>query len=115
GIQHVDIHDHGFRVDQRLLVADIQRLPSLGRSFSTCLCVGSVLNHCSAPEVIAGIATALRTGGLLVLEFESSRSFEFLGSASWGRAVALVQTVYQDRVVKLWAYSPGHIRALLES
>ena len=75
---HVDIHSAGFSHDQRLVIADIQRLPPLGMTFATCLCVGSVLNHCTAAEVIANIHSVLRPGGMLLLEFESSRSFALL-------------------------------------
>jgi SAM-dependent methyltransferase len=114
-ILHVDLDSQRFSQTQIGLVADIQRLPSLGAQFDICLCVGSVLNHCDAAAVISGIRDALKPGGKLILEFESSTSLELLFSRHFNRSATVISTFYQDRTIRLWAYSERYVTDLLSN
>jgi SAM-dependent methyltransferase len=110
---HVDLHTGPFAPGQRVLVADIQNLPPLDRSFDACLCVGSVLNHCDAASVIHNIAHAMKPGGRLVLDFETSASFELLTNGAFLQSATVIDTFYQHHSIRLWAYAEGYVRSLL--
>jgi hypothetical protein len=112
-VVHVDIHAGRFVPGQTAVIADIQCLPHLDGRFSHCICVGSVINHCDAAAVIAGVSEALEVGGTFILEFETSRSLELLFSHHFNRAATVVSTFYQDRTIRLWAYSERYLRSLL--
>jgi hypothetical protein len=114
-ILHIDLDSQRFSQTQIVLVADIQRLPSFGAKFDICLCVGSVLNHCDAAAVIFGISESLKLGGKLILEFESSSSLELLFSHDFNRSAAVISTFYQDRTIRLWAYSERYVTDLLSA
>jgi SAM-dependent methyltransferase len=73
---HVDIHPERLLRVNTAVVADIQRPLPFAQVFAACLCVGSVLNHCDAAAVISSLAASLKTGGQLIIEFETSRSLE---------------------------------------
>ena len=114
-ICHVDLHGNGFTRDQRLILGDVQALPEFCHLFDFCICVGSVINHCDAAVVISEICRVLKPGGRLILEFESSHSFEFLLSTPFRKSAAIVTTLYQGREIRLWIYSPQYIRSLLRT
>ena len=112
---HVDLNEKGFAEGQRYIVADIQALPDLHRTFEYCICVGSVINHCDAAAVLAGVSRILRPGGSLLLEFESSYSFEFACTRNFRKSAVVVRTRYQNREIHLWMYSPRYIKSLLKT
>jgi len=112
---HVDLDRSRFSDHQDVLIADIQDLPPILNGFQSCLCVGSVLNHCDAARVITCAGNALRPGGTFVLEFDTSASLALVGSPHFTRSAAVVPTFYQGRTVKLWVYSETYVRGLLEA
>ena len=75
---HIDVAENLLRNVACAVVADAESLPLASHSFDCCVCVGSVLNHCDAATVIGEISRTLTIGGRLVLEFETSDSWEFL-------------------------------------
>src|ERR1051326_1592791 len=95
------------------LVANVEALPLASASIDTILCVGSVLNYCDAATAISEFARTLRSGGYLVLEFESSQSAEFLGHHVFGKSAAMIETFYGIRPEVVWVYKPKYILNLL--
>jgi len=112
-ILHVDVAPTKFHSAQRYLIADINNLAVDDGCFDACLCVGSVINYCDAALVIQNIKNALTPGGKLLLEFESSLSLELIFSGGFAKSAALVETFYNGKNVRMWAYSECYIRGLL--
>lgn len=111
---HVDITDR--HLSGKIgVVADAERLPFQPTIFAHAICVGSVVNYCSLMEVISEIERVLTPGGFLVLEYETSDSFEYIGTQAYGRDIAVVETFYQGKQEKLWVYSNSHVKGILST
>lgn len=110
---HVDLDRSRFAPEQHVIVANIQNLPPNVRGFQSCLCVGSVLNHCDAARVIAEAGAAVQAGGLLILEFDTSASLALIMTRHFNQSASIVHTFYQNRTIKLWVYSEQYIRGIL--
>ena len=111
---HLDIVDRLIKTKPRYVVADAEHLPFQDGTFQVALCVGSVLNYCSALEVITEIDRVLSAGGALILDFESSTSLEYVGRAEYNKDVAIVNTFFQDSPERIWVYSLKYILRLLK-
>lgn len=111
---HVDIAEKKLNGVDGGVVGNAHQLPILPNSIDFCTCVGSVINYCKAVEVLLEIAHVLKPGGHLALEFESSESWEYLGSDVFGKGMASTRTFYAaDPDCKLWVYSPKFIKKII--
>jgi hypothetical protein len=111
---HTDIVDTFIKHTPRHIVADAEALPFCNCTFDAIICVGSVLNYCSALEVIAEFQRVITPGGLLILEFETSSSLEFIATGVYDQDVSIVNTFYQGQPERIWVYSSRYIRRLLK-
>jgi SAM-dependent methyltransferase len=111
---HVDIAASRLRNTPNSLVSSIEEIPLDDNQFDLCLCVGSVINYCDAVKAVQEFGRLLKAKGLLMLEFENSRSFEFLLEPSFGQSAYIVETFYQNRVEEIWVFSETYVKSLLE-
>jgi SAM-dependent methyltransferase len=107
--------------DQKLVgmpcgvAGDLMNLPLAPGSVDVCVCVGSVVNYVSdLTKAIGEIARVVKSDGRLILEFESSRSPEYLFTRHFGREVSQVSTFYIYENENIWVYHEDHVRSLLE-
>jgi SAM-dependent methyltransferase len=107
--------------DQKLVgmpcgvAGDLMNLPLASGSVDVCVCVGSVVNYVSdLTKAIGEIARVVKSDGRLILEFESSRSPEYLFTRHFGREVSQVSTFYIYENENIWVYHEDHVRSLLE-
>lgn len=107
--------------DQKLVgmpcgvAGDLMNLPLAAGSVDVCVCVGSVVNYVSdLTKAIGEIARVVKSDGRLILEFESSRSPEYLFTRHFGREVSQVSTFYIYENENIWVYHEDHVRGLLE-
>lgn len=110
---HLDLFESNLGNVEERLVANIADIPSENRSFDVAICVGSVLNYADPVRAIRELERVLRSGGVLILEYERSGSFEHLMAAKGGRSCVRVLTFYGDSTTHLWVYSDGFIDGLL--
>jgi SAM-dependent methyltransferase len=110
-----DLSEKFLRPETLGVVADAEHLPFADGSVDHVICVGSVVNYCDPVAVVRQLSRVLRPGGLLLIEFESSTSAEYLGRPEYGLGTILVTTVYQGRPEKLWLYRPSFIESLLSA
>jgi SAM-dependent methyltransferase len=103
-----NLHDVGSR-----LVANIGNIPVESSSFDIVICVGSVINYADPIRAITELSRVLRIGGLVILEYERSASFEHLWRAKSCPACIRVKSFYGSFETHLWVYGDGFIDGLL--
>lgn len=113
-IHYVDIAKDKIRNKPLFTVANIEKLPFENSNFTSVLCVGSVLNYCDAFAALSELSRVLQSSGKMILEFESSCSYEYKGTPSYGADADIVTTTYLGQPHKIWVYSPAYIRRILK-
>ena len=111
---HVDLVESSLKGISLAVVGDAEQLPFVAESFDTIICVGSVINYCSPPRLLAEASRVLKRGGHLLLEFETSESFEFIFTADMSKDVSLVKTFYNGVVDSIYVYSQRYITNALD-
>lgn len=109
----VDIAEERIKDKPLFTVASIEDMPFEDKSFDGIVCVGSVLNYCDAVAAISELSRVLRSKGKMLLEFESSCSYEYKGTSSYAANADLVITSYYGQPHKIWLFSPQYIKSLL--
>ncbi len=112
-IHHVDIAENKIEHFDSYTVSSIEKLPFTNNEFSDVICVGSVINYTDAFTSISELSRVLRPKGQLILEFESSHGFEYLGTENFGKPSAIVKTEYCGEPHKQWIYSYKYIKNIL--
>ena len=112
---HVDIAERKINHLPNSLVSSIESMPVGPAMFDYCLCVGSVINYCDAAATIHELHRVIKTGGYLIIEFESSRTFEFIFSSTFGKSATIAETFYQESPEIIWVYSESYITRLLQN
>lgn len=97
------------------VAGDLMNLPLAEGSVDVCVCVGSVVNYVSdLTKAIGEIGRVVKADGRLILEFESSRSPEYLFTRHFGRDVTQVSTFYIYENENIWVYNEQYVRSLLD-
>lgn len=112
---HLDLAPQQLRNVRFRIVGDVEHLPLRSASVDLVLCVGEVLNFSSPDRVIEEIARVARPRGLVVLEFESNRSLEFIGSRFARKDATEIKTFYNAREVSLQVFDPEFIALLVRN
>ena len=94
-------------------LGSVENIPFNPEFFDYVICVGSVLNYCDAVQAIQQFSRVLKTGGILLLEFECSTSFEFIGTKVYNKNAALIITRYFNKEHEMWVFSPKYIQSML--
>ena len=110
----VDIAEEKIKDRPLHTVASIEALPFENDTFTGIICVGSVINYCDAVAAISELSRVLRPSGRIILEFESSSSYEYKGLPEYGADAEVVETTYQGHPHKLWVFSPMYIKSILK-
>lgn len=110
---HLDLFESQLHDVEARLVADIGNIPLPTNSFDVVICVGSVINYADPVRAIGEIARVLRIGGLLILEYERSASFEYLWPRKASGACVRVKSFYGSFETYLWVYGDGFVNGLL--
>jgi ubiquinone/menaquinone biosynthesis C-methylase UbiE len=111
---HVDIAENKIAHLRNAVIASVENLPFPDGMFDYIICVGSVINYCDAIASIAEMSRVLKRHGILILEFENSFGFEFLGSAGYGKSAEIVTTQYMGQSHRQWVYSLYYIKNILK-
>lgn len=112
-IHYVDIAEKKIQDKPLFTVANIEKLPFENDLFTGVVCVGSVLNYCDAVAALSELSRVLCRSGKLILEFESSYSYEYKGTPLYGVDADVVTTTYYGQPHKIWVFSPAYIKRVL--
>jgi ubiquinone/menaquinone biosynthesis C-methylase UbiE len=112
---HADIAELKLNRIDKSVVTNIEEMPFKDHTFDYCLCVGSVINYCDAARVIVEFQRLLKAGGRLFLEFENSRSLEYIFQPTLNQNAAIIKTFYQESQERIWVYSEKYIASLLRA
>ena len=110
---HLDITSKHIQANQDSIIASIEKMPLANNSFDLCICVGSVINYCDAMRGISEIARTLKRGGHLILEFDQSKNYEFLGTSIFNSNLDIVKTFNSGYEDKVWVYSEKYMSSIL--
>lgn len=112
---HVDIAEEKIKHLKNSVVASIENLPFKENTVDNILCVGSVLNYCDAVNAISELSRVLKSDGHLILEYESSWGFEYIGKKCYKNDACIITTEYIEKQHTQWLYSPIYIDTILKT
>ena len=112
-MMHVDIAENKIKHFPEYIVSSVESMPFEGNTFTDAICVGSVINYCDASATIHELSRVLKSGGSLILEFESSWGYEHRNSHAFKRDADIVQLPYFGALHSQWIYSPKYISNIL--
>lgn len=107
---HLDIAENLIKDFPNHYVSSVEKMPFNDETFDAIICVGSVLNYCSALESIHELTRVLKPDGFLVLEFERSNTAELWLSHEYGKASTLQNYEYLGHIHSLWLYSEKYVK-----
>jgi SAM-dependent methyltransferase len=110
---HLDLFESRLARTQHRLIGNISRIPAENDSFDVVICVGSVINYADPLSAVREFSRVLRSGGLLIIEYERSASFEHFCRNGGSQACIRVKTFYGSVPTSLWVYGDEFIDGLL--
>lgn len=113
-IYNIDIAENKNKLFKHFVQGNIEATPFDSDYFDAIICVGSVINYCDAGKVISEFSRIIKSGGKLIVEFESSYSFELFHTNAYMKSAELITTSYFNMPHKMWVYSPKYILRLLK-
>lgn len=112
---HVDVADKLINKFEKYIVCNIETIPLPPSSFQQIICVGSVINYTDPALVINEFSRVLKEDGIIVLEFENSKSLELSFTNKLNKPAILVETFYKNAKIHLWYFSEEYIQSICES
>ena len=113
-IYHVDIAGDKIAHLKNAAVSSIEKMPFPDGMFDYSICVGSVINYCDAITAITEMSRVLKKNGILILEFNSSISFEYFGKEEYSKPVTIGNSIYIGQSHRFWIYSFDYIKKILK-
>jgi ubiquinone/menaquinone biosynthesis C-methylase UbiE len=111
---HLDIADKKIAHLPNSIVGSIENVPLASEQFDLIMCLGTVINYCDPLLVFEELARLIKANGLVIIDFENSRTFELFGKSSFSKKATFVQTFYNLNPEKMWYFSEDYIRRLAE-
>ena len=110
---HLDIAQNKIIHLSNSILSNIEDIPIKSNMFDLILCVGSVINYCDPIRVFYEFNRLLNNNGYIIIEFESSCTFELLGKRKFNKNIVLTDTFYNGSVERLWYYAEKFIKGIV--
>lgn len=111
---HLDISEKHLEGIDDAIIASVEDIPISDNSCDVCICVGSVINYCDVTSAISEFSRILKKGGYLILDFDQSRNYEFIGTETYNSNLDIIETFNSGFVDKVWVYSEKYITSILK-
>lgn len=112
---HIDIAEEKIKTCKNYVVGSIEKIPYPNEMFNGIICVGSVINYCDAISAISELSRVLKTGGYMILEFESSYGFEYLGKKEYKSPATVITLEYMHESHTQWLFAQQYIYKILKA
>lgn len=111
---HVDIAENLISGLPNAVVSSIESLPFEDKTFDSAICVGSVINYCSALTDLSELSRVLKPKSFIILEYERSQTGELFFSDKYNKSSIIQQYTYNNQPEhNLWLYSDKYINNIL--
>lgn len=111
---HVDIIENKISRYNNYVISNIEKLPFSDETFDSVICVGSVLNYCSLQKAIQELYRVVKKKGKMILEYESSFSFEFICKDFYKKDDVIVKLEYMGEKNEQHLYAPSYFKSNLD-
>ena len=111
---HIHISEKHLSGIENAIVASVENIPLNDNCYDICICVGSVINYCDVVSAISEFSRVLKKGGYLIIDFDQSRNYEFLGRDTYNSNLDIIETFNSGYVDKIWVYSEKYILSILK-
>ena len=94
-------------------LANAESLPFDDNFFDGGICVGSVINYCDPYKVIKEVSRTLKPKSNIVLDFEQSKSFQFVHTSNYNADATIIESFNSGNADKIWIFSQKYIKSIL--
>lgn len=116
GVQyHTDIAYEKIKNIPNSYLCNAESLPFLNDFFDGGICVGSVINYCDPYKVIGEISRTLKSNSNFVLDFEQSRSFQFINTPNFNEDSVIIESFNSGNNDKVWVFSEQYMYHIIKS
>jgi|GEM_PF-3472440 len=113
-VHYSDISDKHMKGREDFTHASVEDLPFEDNTFDHAFCIGTVLNYTDSEKSIAELARVIKPGGELVLEFESSLSYQHKDKPSYGMGKGPVTVEFYGEYHHHLLYSESYVIQMCE-
>jgi SAM-dependent methyltransferase len=114
-IIHIDIAKNKILNLKNSVYGNIENTNFDDNQFDLIICVGSVINYCDPIKVIGEFKRILHPRGWIILEYESSFTFELIGKTDFNKKATLIETFYNKSKEIIWYYSESFMKDIINS
>lgn len=116
GIQyHTDIAYEKIKDIPNSYLCNAESLPFSNDYFDGGICVGSVINYCDPYKVIGEISRTLKPNRNFILDFEQSKSFQFISTPDFNADATIIESFNSGNNDRIWVFSEKYIRNIIKS
>lgn len=116
GIQyHTDIAYERIKNVPNSYLASAESLPFPNNFFDGGICVGSVINYCDPYKVIGEISRTLKQNTTFVLDFEQSKSFQFINTPDFNSDATIIKSFNSGNEDRVWIFSEKYIFNIIKT
>lgn len=112
---YMDIIARNVEMAEHHIVGSIEDIPLDDNSMDAVHCVGSVVNYVDIEKAVSEFSRVLKPGGKMLLEFENSRSFEFLTNGNYNKKSFEQTFYYNNQAHPQWTYGRSYVRNIVRS
>jgi len=111
---HIDIAEQKLLHLKNSIIGNIEAIPLDSNIFDLIICVGSVINYCDPMPVFTEFFRLLKNQGILILEYENSKTLELICHKQYNKNIVFRKTFYDRKEEKIWYYSESYINRIAD-
>ena len=111
---HIDLSKKNISNKENYIIGSIEDIPLANKTMDFILCVGSVINYTDALRSIQEFNRIMKPNAFLILEFESSQSFEYIFTKAFKKNAKMITTFYKNKEEKIWVFSNSYMYNILK-